>query len=191
MDYKNRIAAAMKDVSTSQGHDMDQTMYEKWFVPSVLWTFNYLRAMRVEDFPEWNNLSIETRKEKLREKQKYLFRDYYISTIYFLRTKINNKTWYERSKWKNYMQDFIENGLIFKESDFVNRRTKPENVHMSEDGNSGMNEEELDPYDEKRINELFETFLSANPTIQRSVRTRNRTKSAFSKTMDARDYTEA
>lgn len=196
MDYKNRIAAAMKDISTSQGHDMDQMMYEKWFVPSVLWTFNALRSLRVDQFPEFRNLSETAKKEKLREKQKYLFRDYMISTFYFVRTKINSKVWYERSKWKNYMQDFIEHGLLFKESDFINRRTKPQNVHMSEDGTSGMNEEELDPYDEKRIDELFETFLSASPSIKRGVRAQRRTQSAFDRAMnpsrlDASDYMEA
>lgn len=188
MDYKNRIAASMADVSTSQWFDMDQVMYEKGFVPSVLGTFNYLRALRVEDFPEWKNLSKTTQDENLRTKKKELFRDYLITTLYFLRTKINTKVGYERAKWKNYLQDFAEHGLIFKEWDFINRRTKPQNVHISENGDSWFNEEECDPYDEKRINELFETFLTANPTIKRSVRARNRTASAFSRAMNTNDY---
>ncbi len=156
---------------SSHTKEMNSSVYEQWWKPWVIGTLNALRNISNDIFAS---------AEEKRTYQKKMFREYYITIMYYLRDKVDTAT-YDRLKWMHdvkYMNDLRVQGFDFLKDDFQDHRTVPANISISEDVDKDMNPEYVAEYDKSRMENLFDKFINAKPALSYVQQVVNHTKSA-------------
>lgn len=171
MLFKNMAYFTLNSIHpSSHTKEMDSSVYEQGWKPGVLWALNAIRNVPNEKFQS---------PEEKESWQRKMFQESYITIMYYLRNKVDTAT-FSRLKWMHdvkYMNDLRKQWFDFREEDFRDHGTIPENIAIAEDAEGDMNQEFIAEYDKNRVNELFNQFMHAKPWILGSERVIQSTRS--------------
>jgi hypothetical protein len=157
MNYKNYMHFAMTGVHPSNPTSMEKGVMQNAF-PAITGALNALRDTPISAFG-WS-------KERRDAYVKKMWKEYYISTMYYLRGPIQRWVYakYDNFQDCNYLNLFRAQWFDFTLEDFASQTTIPRWAELWDSDDQEIKEEIVSSYDKARMDVMFDRFMSARPS---------------------------